>query len=1036
MISTLKSKGNQDGGYVLLSLAICIGLLFHGTAFFHTLESTYDYYVHVFFADHYQKSWFEPWEYRWYTGFTLFSYPPLVHQLIALLAGFAGLKIGAWILASGIVVLYTVGIYRFSKLICVNQRAAGYSALVGVFLPSTVETFHLFGQLPMMMGIAWLLNAIPEIYLWVRYGKIRYYFTGITLIAVAVCSHHVTPIFGMVFFVLPIMATAVLDKAHSMNSEGLKLPWRQYWASFKKSFKPIFSFGISTILVTLLCILPYWIFSKSDPIAQVPIPHGSRDNFFEIGSSGMVFFVIPWGYILFLLPFICYRLFSRRNLFIGFSFILLFVLGTGGTTPIPRLLLGENAFSILTLERFTFWATIWATPVLGEFMWRFFEGDLRLQLKTRFSNFSINLITGFMIAIIFSSAVFAMNLGSFRPTQPDKVKLLPLLNFLNMDKHYEWRFLTLGFGDQMAWLSANTRALTIDGNYHSARRVPELTSKAVERLENSKYRGFEGLGSLQEFLTMPEKYHLKYVFSNDKFYDPMLYFSGWHRVRLLDNGITIWERSDVPPLPSVLPKGNFPFYQKIWWGVVPLIVLLVAFFCNVQMHWINHISRKNSHRDDFINPEQAKKGSRLMNRIHVAWALLSTMVYLGGVWYLYVLVQTQNSPEKVVLSYYDAIDFKEFEAAHGYFDPQSGISLDQFMLENSVSNGIIESYGKLNGIKTKLVQQKESRAIVEVDLHYISPLSAYQRTLEHEVKYYKGKWYLLPPKFTSRKPPEQFIAKPYLSFYNQQRRRLTTDETFHEDVLDRPVVHIKEAKLVHKDSVYSIIGQLQNVDNNPADITLRGSLLSKDSTVIGTYNARFVIMHKLLPKEVSGFRIDFTEEHWQSVLNNRSQIFDPAPFAPMKLLKQPVLFKLEAVASITKQDQYRDFSTNNVLFHRGQVSGEVFNSGTKSLTIPQVLISYLDQNDQLIWVDHILVEKTVDTQKKTNFSSPIPDFKDINTVADSAVLITVNGLLNDDLAKKFTKQLKPEPELQVTMTYQGLKCRLELNPYVENPGSF
>jgi hypothetical protein len=39
--------------------------------------------------------------------------------------------------------------------------------------------------------------------------------------------------------------------------------------------------------------------------------------------------------------------------------------------------------------------------------------------------------------------------------------------------------------------------MTVDGNYHSARR-PELTSP-VERLENSKFRGMEGIGSLQQF---------------------------------------------------------------------------------------------------------------------------------------------------------------------------------------------------------------------------------------------------------------------------------------------------------------------------------------------------------------------------------------------------------------------------------------------------------------------------------------------------------------------------------------------------------
>jgi hypothetical protein len=44
-------------------------------------------------------------------------------------------------------------------------------------------------------------------------------------------------------------------------------------------------------------------------------------------------------------------------------------------------------------------------------------------------------------------------------------------------------------------------------------------------LENSKLRGLEGIDPAT-ILTVPEKYNLKYVLSNDKFYDPILYLDG------------------------------------------------------------------------------------------------------------------------------------------------------------------------------------------------------------------------------------------------------------------------------------------------------------------------------------------------------------------------------------------------------------------------------------------------------------------------------------------------------------------------------
>ena len=53
--------------------------------------------------------------------------------------------------------------------------------------------------------------------------------------------------------------------------------------------------------------------------------------------------------------------------------LLCFLLGTGGTTPIPRILLG-GAFDILTLDRFTFWSSILILPFIGNLVKSLVEG--------------------------------------------------------------------------------------------------------------------------------------------------------------------------------------------------------------------------------------------------------------------------------------------------------------------------------------------------------------------------------------------------------------------------------------------------------------------------------------------------------------------------------------------------------------------------------------------------------------------------------------------------------------------------------------
>lgn len=481
-----------------LIAALLLGLAFHGTSIFFTLEATYDALIHLFFADHYATSWFEPWNYKWYTGFTVMSYPPLVHQSIALFSMFGGLKFGLFTVALIAIILFITGVYRFSLLITSNRKVAGIAALLAVFSSSFVETLHVFGQLPSIIGISILMHALPEIYLWLKTGKYWYLATSLSLIAVTVTSHHVTSIFGMVFFIFPLIGMVIFDTASERSGSMKAVNFKVFINSFFQLLKRIISFGILALTIIIGCILPYWINSKNNPITQVPIPHGSRDNFLEITSSGLVFFLIPWGLLLILLPYIFYRYYSKRFLFFGLSITILTILGTGGTTPIPRMVLGETAFNILTLDRFTLWASIMSLPLLGEFAYRFIQGDLKTLIKAKFGAVYHRITGGILAGLFVFMTIFTMSLGYFRPSQPQQIKMLPIVNFLNQDDHDKWRFLTLGFGDQMAWLSTQTNAMTVDGNYHSARRLPELTTRPVERLENSKFKGVAGIGSLQQ----------------------------------------------------------------------------------------------------------------------------------------------------------------------------------------------------------------------------------------------------------------------------------------------------------------------------------------------------------------------------------------------------------------------------------------------------------------------------------------------------------------------------------------------------------
>ncbi|MEI7643169.1 MAG: hypothetical protein WCJ55_02560 [Chloroflexales bacterium] len=156
-----------------LLLALALALAYHCSLSFFTFGRTYDAFVHIFFADHYARAWFDHWDYRWYTGFTMTSYPPGSQQTIALLAKFVGLRTGFVFTQTFAVLMVTVGAYRFA-CVWASEEAAGYAALLAVFSSSITETIHVFGQLPTMFSLGFLLNTLPFVYRWVREGKLRY----------------------------------------------------------------------------------------------------------------------------------------------------------------------------------------------------------------------------------------------------------------------------------------------------------------------------------------------------------------------------------------------------------------------------------------------------------------------------------------------------------------------------------------------------------------------------------------------------------------------------------------------------------------------------------------------------------------------------------------------------------------------------------------------------------------------------------------------------------------------------------------------
>jgi len=517
---------------------------------------SFDAYTHMFFADHYRLAWWSLWEPRWYTGFEVISYPPLVHQLIGLLGHLIGVDAGYGLISWVVLTAYPVAIYLFCRIFT-GRAAAGYAAYGGALLPAVYLSAYIFGQLPTLTGALLTLFAAAVLADFLRKGDLLTAACAIGLTVCVAAAHHASVLF------LPGLFGAVFVR---VALEG--------HIQFRKSLVRLTAFGILAALSSGLVILPFWQWGLHQAI-QTPIDHLTRHNYFREQSALVMFFLPVYGLFILLVPAATFL--ARRKEFWGpmATFIVLFLLGLGGTTPLPRLLFGAG-WSWLTYDRFALWASLILLVFLGNTII-----PLRRWLRQRWhphiwpSRKQLRQAPGWIaIGILTTQVLLISRMPAWLPTQPPVLNMQPIVDFLAEDGHAQWHYLTFGFGDQLAKLSRLTKATTTDGSYHTARLLPELRTSGIGQIDTA-YWIPDGLQRLDRILEQSASRGVRWGFVNLVAYTPVLVRNGWHQLETLSNGVQVWEDPA-----SILPSANEPPSHSpvatFAWGTFPLLTLVLS----------------------------------------------------------------------------------------------------------------------------------------------------------------------------------------------------------------------------------------------------------------------------------------------------------------------------------------------------------------------------------------------------------------------------------------------------------------------------
>ena len=523
-------------------LAVLFSFLFHGVLILAArYRLSYDAYVHMFFGDHYRMDWWSLWDARWYTGFSVTSYPPLVHQLIGALSHLIGIDAAFAIILWITVTLLPLAVYCFARIF-VGKATSGYAALGAAFLPSVYLTAHIFGQLPTLAATVTALFSMAALNKYLRDGNRLDGVLVFSLLSTVMAFHHATLLL-LPWLVLAITSHLLITRQVSGQTLVLRT----------------LVIGLFSTLAMLIVIWPFWEWGRLQAM-QTPIDHASRHNFFKDPLAPLLFFLPMYGPLAIIIPSALILASKRKLPGLGFAFCILFLLGLGETTPLPRLFFGKG-WEWLTYDRFAFWASLTLLPFLGMIV---------ILLRRKRSR-------GTRTKVFLTLATYSLIVGlvtAFLPLQPGAVDLRQIVRFLKQPDHSNWRYVTFGFGDQLAFLSTLTTATTIDGSYHTARTLPELRTSGIGQIDTAFWLP-NGLSALDPILQKAGEHGVRWGFVNVSKYIPVLKRNGWIKIKTLKGGVQVWENPKATdPVLSKQPQINF--LASISWGMLPVLSLITT----------------------------------------------------------------------------------------------------------------------------------------------------------------------------------------------------------------------------------------------------------------------------------------------------------------------------------------------------------------------------------------------------------------------------------------------------------------------------
>lgn len=557
-----------------LAYAETIALVIFLTKVGSVVDSTYDAYTHMMFGSHYLLDWWAAVDNRWYLGFEVTTYPPLAHQVLAILTApvyhltslsmLDSFELAYLAISCVLTLAFPYAVFRFSELFT-SRRAAANAGIVAAVFSGWWTLLAVFGQYPTFFAIVLVLFGGVFLHSHLTRPSITTGVMTVLLTALVPLTHH----FSTISILFGAYAVVVADTARDVES-------------VKTSVRRGLPVAVVAVLVVVVALYPFVEFLLTGP-SQPTIPHMSRRSWLEgdvLDRTQFDFVLWSGGVLLLAIPATISTARKNRPLIVALGFGLLFgLLSLGQTTPLPSLVYGGLA-ETLTYYRFAVWGGVLVLPVIGATIHRQLDADRRRSIVVS------ALVVAVIVAIVVANLVTA-TAGIAPPTEPRDESTEAIETFMESDQHFKWRYLTLGMPTKLGAIGvAAPHAQTIDGYYNTGRspeKLPRLFHSSTSQLSSVKHQSEEARATLRHYLENHEQFNVKFVFSSDPYYADFLRDAGFEVLYDWEQrGLRVWYYPEVEQFTQT-PPDPVEGHTGYAWGLVPIGCLLGAIALRTRM---------------------------------------------------------------------------------------------------------------------------------------------------------------------------------------------------------------------------------------------------------------------------------------------------------------------------------------------------------------------------------------------------------------------------------------------------------------------